>query len=126
MVEQPLKDNLQAVKNTCKILPERKNRGKRYYWYDLNRMEELLKRAKKEGNKFWKELGVDYDSADDDDYVESDIEEDIVDSDFDLSPTKEDNKKKRRQRSTTRKKNASKKITNDKVKRKKVQDSKKN
>lgn len=50
-----------------------------------DRMHELVDRALAEGEKFWKEIGLDYNSEDDDDYIESSIEEDEVDSDFDVS-----------------------------------------
>lgn len=48
-------------------------------------MKELIGRANKEGESFWREIGVNYNSSEDDDYAESEVEEDYVDSDFDLS-----------------------------------------
>ena len=48
-------------------------------------MKELIGRATQEGENFWKELGVNYNSSEDDDYAESEVEEDFVDSDFDIS-----------------------------------------
>ena len=41
-------------------------------------------RALQQDEALWRQLGGDYNSASDDDYVESSIEEDQVDSDFDL------------------------------------------
>ena len=48
-------------------------------------MHELVVRAITEGEEFWREIGLDYNSEDDDDYMESSVEEDEVDSDFDVS-----------------------------------------
>ncbi len=51
----------------------------------ISRMHELVGRAIAEGEKFWQELGVEPDSESDEDYVESSVDEDQVDSDFDVS-----------------------------------------
>ncbi len=63
-------------------------------------MHELVGRALAEGEKFWHEIGVDYDSEEDDDYIESPVEEDEVDSDFDVSDDEGEGVPKRRGRKT--------------------------
>ena len=59
-------------------------------------MKELISRAKKEGERFWRELGVAPDSDGDGDYIESEMDEDEVDSDFDMSEDSDFGTKKKK------------------------------
>lgn len=85
MEEGKLRMQAANSKVSPKPLPQRRNRGKRYSCQNQQRMKELIERANREGERFWRELGVKCSSSDDDDYVESEVEEDEVDSDFDAS-----------------------------------------